>query len=89
MSTTEEIVTKYFCDKCQTQLDKEGLWACTNYDCRWCNRCNKEIILAHKHCPKCFAGPKDQTVHNYDDVWRDGDVICDKCNTYVRGYDAG
>lgn len=38
-------------------------------------------------CPKCGSG--NTSVHNYSMMWHDGDVICDDCGTYVRGYDAG
>jgi hypothetical protein len=42
-----------------------------------------------KNCPKCGSEPKEHEVRNFDRVWRDGDVYCTKCNTYVRMYDAG
>jgi hypothetical protein len=41
------------------------------------------------NCPKCGAPPANQEVRNYDEIWRDGDVYCMKCNTRVRSYDAG
>ena len=40
-------------------------------------------------CPKCGSGPEDWDVENYDPIWRDGDVVCQKCRTRIRGYDAG
>lgn len=48
-------------------------------------------IFAEKspNCPKCGAPPKDHRVDNYSMMWHDGDVVCNKCNTRVRGYDAG
>ncbi len=43
----------------------------------------------HVHCPKCGSPPKEHEVENYDQTWHDGDVVCQKCQTRVRGYDAG
>ncbi len=44
----------------------------------------------HVHCPKCGSPPgRDHEVANYDPMWHDGDVMCTKCQTRVRGYDAG
>ncbi len=87
---TEETITKPLCDKCQTELDKQGLWACPNYKCRWCKHCGDDkAIMAHKHCPQCLSHPRDHYVANYDGMWRDGDVYCTKCKAYVRDYDAG
>lgn len=40
-------------------------------------------------CPKCGAPPSEHEVQNYDEIWRDGDVVCTRCDTRVRGYDAG
>lgn len=41
----------------------------------------------YNSCPQC--GSTDTEVRNYDPHWSDGDVVCKKCGTYVRGYDAG
>jgi hypothetical protein len=38
-------------------------------------------------CPKCASC--ESVVVNYDSTWRDGDVVCSKCRTYIRMYDAG
>jgi hypothetical protein len=38
-------------------------------------------------CPECRS--TNTKVDNYDDMWRDGDVVCVDCGTYVRMYDAG
>jgi DNA-directed RNA polymerase subunit RPC12/RpoP len=43
----------------------------------------------HLHCPKCGSPPKEHSVENYDAMWHDGDVVCGKCRTRVRGWDAG
>lgn len=57
----------------------------------FCEICKVEVwsLYTHKHCPNCNASPKDQEVRNYDMMWHDGDVYCTKCDTYIRGYDAG
>jgi hypothetical protein len=45
-------------------------------------------INTYKVCPKC--GQTDALeVRNYDEMFRDGEVWCARCNEYVRGYDAG
>ena len=44
-------------------------------------------VSDHKACPKC--GSKEYEVRNYDEMWRDGDVHCADCGTYIRMYDAG
>lgn len=46
------------------------------------------LINDYKKCPM------DSThtgfdVRNYDEMWRDGDVHCAQCGTYIRSYDAG
>lgn len=38
-------------------------------------------------CPECQS--RNNSVHNYSMMWGDGDVVCDDCGTYVRGFDAG
>lgn len=38
-------------------------------------------------CPEC--GSTNTEVENFDELWRDGDVICQDCRTYVRMFDAG
>lgn len=42
-----------------------------------------------KNCPKCGLDPSQFEVRNYDEMWRDGDVHCTGCGTYIRAYDAG
>lgn len=39
-------------------------------------------------CPNCGKDHWHWHVENYDEVWRDGDVVC-VCGTRVRSYDAG
>lgn len=41
----------------------------------------------YNSCPEC--GGSNTSVRNHDMMWHDGDVVCDDCNTYVRGWDAG
>lgn len=41
------------------------------------------------NCPNCGSPPTKHEVQNYDETWRDGDVVCTVCGTRVRGYDAG
>lgn len=45
------------------------------------------LINISQKCPQC--GGDDFRVENYDPIWRDGDVMCNKCDIRVRGYDAG
>jgi ribosomal protein L37AE/L43A len=50
----------------------------------------EELIEFHRKrntCPKC--GSTEMELRNYDMMWHDGDIHCQKCGTYVRGYDAG
>lgn len=54
-----------------------------------CDKCSEPAMPLHVHCPKCGSPPTDHEVRNYDPMFRDGDVTCTKCDTYVRGYDAG
>jgi formate dehydrogenase maturation protein FdhE len=35
-------------------------------------------------CPAC--GSLNVTIKDYGDPWRDGEVTCDDCGTYVRMY---
>lgn len=54
-----------------------------------CDKCKKENLFRQcDHCPKCDSPPSDHQVENFDPRFRDGDVVCKKCKTYVRGYDA-
>ena len=41
----------------------------------------------YNQCPEC--GSEDTAVENHDLMWHDGDVVCQECRCYVRGYDAG
>jgi hypothetical protein len=41
--------------------------------------CNKQKICEHKN----------QTVTNYNPMWKDGDVICKDCGKFIRTWDAG
>jgi hypothetical protein len=57
---------------------------------RHCPKCNIDVILGpHYHCPKCDSSPREHEIRNFDRIWRDGDVYCLKCGTFVRYYDAG
>ena len=44
-----------------------------------------------KDCPTCKGKPEKVKLVNYDDMWRDGEIICadEECNRFVRDYDAG
>jgi len=46
------------------------------------------LAEASPNCPKCDSPPEKHKVENYDPMWQDGDVICTKCETKVRNYDA-
>lgn len=55
-----------------------------------CDKCKKEnLFRTCIHCPKCDSPPSDHEVRNYNMMWHDGDVICKKCETYIRSWDAG
>ena len=54
-----------------------------------CNIIDFQGLLVKKNCPKCGSLPENHSVKNYDPVWRDGDVHCNICGSYVRDYDAG
>lgn len=76
------------CNKCGKKI--YPFWKCDDSKCNWCNYCNNdEALFAHKHCPGCLSGPRDQEVRDYDPMWKDGNVVCLKCGTKVRDYDAG
>lgn len=48
----------------------------------------EKLWASHRNsCPECLH-PETEVV-NYDEMWRDGDVVCKRCGVYVRGYDAG
>lgn len=73
-----------------SDADKERLQQSKlSYGEKYCEPCDAIVWGNHMHCPKCNAEPKFQEIRNFDQVWRDGDVHCTKCGTYVRGYDAG
>jgi uncharacterized Zn finger protein len=55
----------------------------------FCDKCQKDFLFVHVHCPDCGSGPEEHEVRNFDEIWRDGDVYCNRCGTYVRMYDAG
>lgn len=40
-------------------------------------------------CPKCGSEPRYHRVENFDRMWGDGDVYCNKCDTRVRTFDSG
>lgn len=73
-----------------SDADKERLQQSKlSYGEKYCEHCDIIAWGNHIHCPKCNAAPEFQEVRNFDEIWRDGDVHCTKCQTYVRGYDAG
>lgn len=37
---------------------------------------------------KDYNGCKEILI-NYDLIWKDGDVVCEKCGKYIRSFDAG
>ena len=41
----------------------------------------------YNSCRQC--GSTDVRVEDYDMMWHDGDIVCNVCGCYVRGYDAG
>lgn len=59
-----------------------------NEYCEFCH-CRVWSNYTHKHCPNCNADPSTHVMKNYSMMWHEGDIYCGKCDTYVRGYDAG
>jgi hypothetical protein len=51
---------------------------------------NEAINPAHatRVCPTCAKDHRHWHVENYDEIWRQGDVVCE-CGTRIRAYDAG
>lgn len=49
--------------------------------------CEEVLTIGMNRCPKCASS--DLVLTDYDPRFRDGNLVCSKCNTYVRGYDAG
>jgi hypothetical protein len=51
---------------------------------------NEALNPAHadRVCPACGKDYRHWRVENYDEMWRDGDVVCE-CGARVRRYDAG
>ena len=41
----------------------------------------------YNSCRNC--GSADTRIENHDLMWHDGDIICNSCDCYVRGFDAG
>jgi hypothetical protein len=52
---------------------------------RW--EAEKASNAHYNSCPEC-GGTKLELLH-YDMMWHDGDLICENCRCYVRGFDAG
>ena len=44
---------------------------------------------AKKRCPTCGSDFRKWRVVDYNEIWRDGKVICSVCDTFIRDYDAG
>lgn len=47
-------------------------------------------LAARQHdnsCPAC--GGIRTRMENYSVVWREADIVCVDCDTYIRGWDAG
>lgn len=38
---------------------------------------------------KCKCRIPEPIVINYSLMWRDGDVVCQKCKNYIKNFDAG
>lgn len=59
--------------------------------CRYKDRPDDLQYVVVRHvfnaCPACSS--QNTSVKNLNEVWRDGDITCDDCGTYVRDYDAG
>lgn len=63
-------------------------WLSFEHFCQVCKEGLKYGAGLHIHCPKCNSTPDKHELRNFDRRFRDGDIHCSLCNTYVRGYDA-
>lgn len=56
----------------------------------WKGLAGEALDLCQKHnntCSEC--GASDNRMENYSMMWHEGDIVCNKCDTWVRGFDAG
>ena len=78
------------CKRCDEPLFDDR-FACTKFNCRWCDLC--KIVYTgfdpHMHCQSCGSPPSEHELVNYCQLWRDGKIYCKRCNKFVRSYDAG
>lgn len=56
---------------------------------KYCEKCEKEVIGRHEHCPECDSAPREHELRNYDLIWGDGEIWCLKCEIKVRNFDRG
>lgn len=47
----------------------------------------KEYNVLYNTCPEC--GGTDTRMENYSAMWHEADIVCNKCHTFVRSWDAG
>lgn len=70
-----------------TEVNKSKRQGCYGY-CKLHDGPAADRYFELRGCKKCgFAGPHN--LLNYNMTWRDGDIHCGRCSTYVRMYDAG
>lgn len=71
---------------CKFQFPKN--WHSFEGFCSICKKGTGYGAGLHIHCPNCGSSPREHKLVNFDPMFRDGDIHCSLCNTFVRGYDA-
>jgi len=51
--------------------------------------CMSDFTLVGEYHTKIYNNGCKPTLYDYDAMWQDGDVFCDKCGRFIRNYDAG
>lgn len=66
----------------KAETGESYVWNHPEYDVAW-----KAWRQHYNTCSEC--GSTETVLENYDMMWHDGDIVCAKCDCYVRGWDAG
>ena len=45
------------------------------------------LTVSNTQCPKC--GSTEFEMRNYEMMWHEGDIHCEKCGEFIRHFDAG
>lgn len=51
------------------------------------SRALRDFRRAYNRCPECLSS--NTRCENFDQMWGDGDVVCQDCRTFVRYFDSG